>query len=319
MIKNKIYKIYNYIYNFPKIIKKRSRSYTFIDRKKNSDNLIYVLSGYKDALWNEVFERLKEYAPEEYDFCIISAGKYVEELDEIACENGWSYLYTKANNVPYIQNLVIEIFKNAKYIWKFDEDMYIYQNYFENMISTYQFAKSEINHNIGFTAPLIPINSYGYIKFLKEIGKLQEYESIFLKGETAVTGNSSGRISGMLWTQEAQKYIWDVTGNFDERASEFQKNPVGYTICPTRFSIGAIMFTREVWEEMKGFPENYHYHYNDGEDEESINMNCMKNARVIICCNNVLVAHFSFGGKYEEMLNYLSERKYLERQDKKNV
>ena len=207
--------------------------------------------------------------------------------------------YLMKLNVPYIQNVVIEIHPEAQYIWKFDEDMYVYHNYFEDMLMTYKKACAELNHKICFTAPLIPINSYGYIKFLKEVDKLNEYEKMFLKGHKAITGDSIGKYSGALWTAEAQKYIWDVTGNFDDMAERIQKNNIGYTICPTRFSIGAIMFTRDVWREMKGFEETFAYHYNNGEDEVAINMNCMKNARVIVCCDNVFVAHFSFGGEYD--------------------
>ena len=303
------------ICNYPKIIKKRSRKYTFEDRRKNSAHLIYVLSGYKAELWPNVFGRLREAAPEEYDFCIISAGKYVKELSEIAKNNGWSYLAKVANNVQYIQNLVIEIHPNAQYIWKFDEDMYIHRDYFKDMFLTYQKANDELNYRICFTAPLIPINSYGFVKFLKEIDKLEEYENVFLGGHKAVIGDSKGKYSGVLWTADAQKYIWDVTGNFDDMAQKIQKNQIGYTICPVRFSIGAIMFTRGMWEEMEGFLETYAHHYNDGEDEVTINLNCMKNARVIVCCDNVLAAHFSFGGVYDAILEYLRKQDYLERKN----
>mgnify|MGYP004717258223 FL=1 len=314
-VKSKLIKAKSQIYNYPKCVQKRSRKYIFEDRRKNSEHLIYVLSGYKPELWDNVFERLKRVSPSKYDFCIISAGKYVKKLTEIAKNNGWSYLSTKANNVPYIQNLVIELHLCAQFIWKFDEDMYVYYNYFDDMFMTYQKACAELNYEICFTAPLIPINSYGFIKFLHEINKLSEYERLFLKGHKAVSGNSGGQYSGTLWSAEAQKYIWEVTGNFDDMAERIQKKQIGYTICPVRFSIGAIMYTREVWEEMGGFPETYAYHYNDGEDEVAINMNCMKNARVIVCCDNVLVAHFSFGGVYEAIAEHLKKHNYLERRN----
>ena len=107
--------------------------YTFIDRKKDSDRLCIILAGYKQFLWEDVFGRLAKYAPKDIDICIVSSGIYSEELAKIAEKNKWSYLSVKQNKVSLVQNIAINLFNKANYIYKIDEDIFVTKNFFAVM------------------------------------------------------------------------------------------------------------------------------------------------------------------------------------------
>lgn len=302
--------------NIKRILPKDKR-YTFIDRKRNRKNLVYVLSGYKPELWEEVFRRIEAAIEEagkentEFDVCILSAGKYVQELDEIAHTYGYSYLFTRANNVPLVQNLAIRLHKNAEYIWKFDEDMFIPSNYFTDMLRTFRMAGAGVRHlNVGMAVPTIPVNSYGYIKFLSETGKLDDYEKQFGRAN-AGTAEVNGAQS--LYTFEAQKFIWDCTGDFDSASLTYSKKAIGYEISPGRYSIGAILFTRSFFNSMKyhEFDDTVSNKMTAGEDEDEMMATLINQGWVCVICNNVLTAHLSFGAVTDKMIDYLKGTRYV--------
>ena len=300
VLKKKAYTKLQKVYKSYLKSKSFSGKYRFINRKKNHYNLLYVLAGYKPNLWDRVFGLIKREVPENFDVCILSSGKYVYELDVICEKNGWSYIYSKDNLISNIQNYTIQQFTHAEMIWKMDEDMFLCKNYFSIMQRTREKAKNEIDYDIGFVAPLIPINSYGYIRFLKCIGKLEEYEQRF--GEAKV-GNGQRSTSFMLWTVEAQKFLWNVTGNLVDTQKKFDDRSMKYSLCAGRFSIGAIMFSREIWDEMNGFEKDSFPC--DGKDEICINTFCLNESRAIIVAENALVCHYGFGWSYDEMDKFL--------------
>ena len=82
-------------------------AYQFKDRKRGSSTLVIVLAGYKQPLWPHVFPRLESAMPEGVDVCIMSAGKFDAQLDQLCEKNGWSYLATKTNDVSLVQNVAI--------------------------------------------------------------------------------------------------------------------------------------------------------------------------------------------------------------------
>ena len=90
----------------------------FIDRRKNSEALLMILAGYKPYLFEDVFARVKAFAPKDFDICITSSGLFDETLNKIAAENNWSYLSTAENIIPLAQNLTIMVHEKATIIFK---------------------------------------------------------------------------------------------------------------------------------------------------------------------------------------------------------
>lgn len=272
--------------------------HTFLSRKKDSDKLCIVLAGYKEEIWDIVFERIKHFLPKDYDMCIVSSGKYSKKLDEMCEENKWSYLYTEKNNVSLVQNLAIIHHPKANYIYKIDEDMFICQNFFEGLQDAYKQVTCEGKYKVGFVAPLIPINGYGHVRFLELTDTIKEYKECF--GQPRYDGEPSN----ILITNVARaKFLWEKTGQIDECAKKLAEMPFSYSICPIRFSIGAILFTRGMWCKMNMFQMGIGNGM--GLDEEQICGYCMEHSLGIVVAENVLAGHLGYGGiQTKEMLHY---------------
>lgn len=276
--------------------------FSFINRGKNRENLLYILAGYKPELWENVFGRINRENLEDFDVCILSSGLYSLELKNIAEQNGWSYLYAKENRISNIQNKAITCFPKAKTIWKLDEDMFLCKDYFEIMKATKKKAETEADYEIGFLGPLIPINNYGYIRFLRYCNKLSEYERRF---GVAKVGFHEKRAINLHSFFEASQYLWELTGNLDKKAKEFHQGELNYSICAGRFSIGAIMFDRELWEGMGGFGRDRYPC--DGRDEEEIAGYCVLHSKAMVVAEDALVGHYCFGGFYADMKKFMEE------------
>ncbi len=277
-----------------------SGSYTFIDRSKGSQRLLIILAGYKSFLWPFTLERIAKFAPSDIDVCILSSGLYSAPLAELAERQGWSYLYTKANKVSLVQNLAIAAHKEAKWIYKLDEDIFISEGFFEDLLEGYLRIKEEGLYNPGFCAPVLNVNGYSYINFLKTINADEEYRNKFGELKRAVNGikaHSDG---------EAAKWLWQKSLPFDEVASHMRSQPFNYSAAPHQFSIGAILFEREFWEEVGGLRTSLHEGVL-GIDEENLCQDCMKFSRPILVVHNLFAGHFSFGPQEPAMRQYLPE------------
>ncbi|MCI9178907.1 MAG: hypothetical protein HFG50_02700 [Lachnospiraceae bacterium] len=276
-----------------------------INRGRNCENLLYILAGYKPELWKNIFERIRKEDLDDFDVCIISSGIYSQKLEKIAQHNKWSYIYSKQNRISNIQNKAITCFPKARTIWKLDEDMFICKGYFEIMKATKIKAEKELEYDIGFLGPLIPINNYGYVRFLKYCNKLQEYEQRF---GVAKVGFNERKAINLHSFFEANKYLWEITGNIDTKAKEFNQGKLKYSICAGRFSIGAIMFDRELWEDMGGFKRDRYPC--DGRDEEEITSYCVLRSKAMVVAEDALVGHYCFGGFYTNMNKFMKDNKY---------
>ncbi len=271
---------------------------TFIDRQKGSDKLCIILAGYKEFLYPKVFGRIIKYTPKDIDVCIVSSGKYSDTLADLCEKNNWSYLSTKKNNVSLVQNIAINLHPNAKYIFKLDEDIFITENYFENMIKAYEHSKAR--YNTGVIAPLIPINGYGHMRILSKYNLTDKYSAMFEKPVYAA--GSDRQIES---NPEVAKFFWGDGGfvpDIDEMNRQFQQNAQEERACPIRFSIGAIMFERSLWEEM-----NYFTVYSGvgmGCDEVDICTYCCIKSRPLLVSENIVVGHLSFGKQNKAMEEY---------------
>lgn len=287
--------------------KKRVRGkYKFIDRKKDCDRVCIILAGYKKFLWEDVFGRIEKYAPKDMDICIVSSGLYSEELNEIAEKNKWSYISTKANKVTLAQNIAINLFDKAKFIYKLDEDMFVTKHFFEQLWHTYNVAEQTSAYRVGFIAPLIPLNCYAHVRVLQKTELLEKYEKKF--GRAQHNWDDMGKLE---INPDIAKFLWGETEiklrDLDKLDKELAEQKFNYSICAMRFSIGAILFSRQLWEDMGRFKVTIGN--NMGIDEVQICDYVFADSRAIIVSENTIVGHFSYGKQTAEMKKYYEKNR----------
>jgi hypothetical protein len=93
--------------------------------------------------------------------------------------------------------------------------------------------------------------------------------------------------------------------SIDEMNHFFEEGEMMEFPCPIRFSIGAILFERQLWDDMRFFKVSKGT--NLGGDEEQICCYCCNNSRPIMVSENIVVGHLSFGRQNEEMKKYYLE------------
>ena len=289
----------------------------FIDRRKNSEALLMILAGYKPYLFEDVFARVKAFAPKDFDICITSSGLFDETLNKIAAENNWSYLSTAENIIPLAQNLTIMVHEKATIIFKMDEDIFTTAGTFETLIKTYNHVQRFGHYNVGFVAPLIPINGYGHIRVLEKLGLLEFYEKNF--EPTLYAANNTKMIEK---SPEVAKFFWGEGGivpSIDVMNLAFKIQKISYSICPIRFSIGLIMFRRNFWKFMGGWqlPEKG---AGLGDDEAQICQFCAAMSFAMVIAENAVVGHLSFGQQNAAMKEYyLAHREKFRCPEYKNL
>lgn len=287
--------------------KKRTKgSYKFIDRQKGSDKMCIILAGYKQFLWEDIFGRISKYVPKDIDVCIVSSGLYSDELAKIAETNNWSYLSVKQNKVTLVQNIAIDLFKNAKLIYKLDEDIFVTKNMFDQMLKTYKDAEAKSPYRVGFVAPLLPISGYAHYRVLEKTGLLDVYEQKF--GRAQHNWDTTGKV---VTNPDIAKFLWGESENklrdIDALDEEFAKQDLSYSVCSIRFSIGAILFARELWEEMGRFEVGIGP--NMGRDEIQLCNYILSDSRAIFVSENTVAGHFSFGKQTQAMKEYYEKNR----------
>lgn len=290
----------------------RSCSYTFIDRQKGAENLCIILAGYKEPLWDEVFRRIALFAPDDIDICIMTSGLQNKQLMGIAKEHGWSYLSTEINHLSHIQNKAIELHPNAQWVYKLDEDMFITKGFFGILRETYDSVLKESPYVPAFVSPLINVNCYGFVRLLEKCDLLDDFRNQGLAPAKVTDGLHHNQ--PVLEDPAIAKYLWGATQprlrNIDVLTAEFSTEPLTWSICPVRFSIGAILFTREAWEEFGGFPLTFvGSEFGLGDDEEHICHYAHFTGRVIVVSENIVVGHLGYGPQTKAMTDYYLEHK----------
>lgn len=273
----------------------------FIDRSKHRKVLCIILAGYKTYLYKDVFERIIRFMPKDIDVCLVSSGLYSEDLAQRAEKQGWSYLSTKRNCVTLVQNVAIRLHEQAEYIYKIDEDIFVTDGCFQTLMNTYKRVETQEAYEVGFVAPLIPINGYGHMRVLDKLGLKNIYEELF---ERPIYASHPGRM--IENNGEVAKFFWGEGGYvppIDEMNRRWMAEEFRYSVCPIRFSIGFILFKRKLWEDMDMFPvlkDNPCM----GLDEEEICSYCMVHSKAIVVAENTVVGHLAFGGQNEVMKDY---------------
>lgn len=269
--------------------------YHFIDRSKGKKYLCYVLAGYEPVLWDSTLARIEAYQNESIDYCLVSSGKYDACLDKLAEKNQWSYLYTEQNQVCFIQNLVVELHPKAEYIFKMDEDIFIGENFFSQMIKEYHEIERCGEYRIGFAVPVIPLNCCGYVSYLNLSGKKKEYEERFGRAYRS-------RFSAVFNVVETAEFLWDTMMTFDDMAQRFLKNG-GSIILDCYYNIGCILFSRERWLMMGKWPEKPG-ESGMGIDEAYIYQDNVEKDLSVYEVQSVLAGHLAFGHQKKRMLEY---------------
>ena len=281
-----------------KILTKCNLPYQFKNRSRGKKYLCYILAGYDPALWESTLARVAAFQDGSVDYCLVSSGKYVAYLDELAEKNLWSYLYTETNQVCFIQNTVIELHPAAEYIFKMDEDMFIGHGFFERMIQEYHRIEAEGEYGIGFVVPVIPLNCCGYVSYLKLTGNREAYEQRF--GRAYRSG-----FSAVFNLEETAEFLWDTMENFDVMSKQFLWH-AGYQALNGYFNIGCILFSRNRWLMMGKWPEKPD-ESGMGTDEAYIYQDNVENGLAIYEVQGALAGHLAFGHQKKRMLAYYRE------------
>ena len=262
-----------------------------------------VLAGYKEFTWDIVFERLNKFSNEDMDICIVSSGLYDERLSEIAKINNWSYVSIKRNSVPLAQNTTIRLFPDAEYIYKIDEDIFITENFFDTLKNTYEEVQENSEYNVGFVAPIIPINGYAHIRLLEKLNLIDCYEEKFEKVKY------DAELERMIVSNtDVSKFMWGEGGfipHIDDLNRFLQESDFSFSAASVKFSIGAILYNRKLWEDMLYF--NVDITNGLGADEREICSYCLIKSKSIIVSENTCVGHLSFGPQNKEMEKYFKE------------
>ncbi len=283
--------------------------YEFINRKKDLERVCFVLIGYKQFLWDDVLGRLIKYLPDNVEVCLLSSGKHLKELEDIAEKNNWSYVSIKRNNVCLAQNIAISLFPKAKLIYKIDEDIYLTEGAFEKMEEAMNRVDSQSEYISGIAAPILNINAYGYYRLLEKTALLSDFEARFGKAKMV-----SGQKSLIESNPDVAKYMWGIDSpmkNIDELNREFAKSS-DYSICPIRLSIGCMLLKRSFWELFGGFPVVP----GDGMglDETLLIGATSAFSHVTAVAENSVVGHFGYGGEQGKAMKaeYAKDHKYFE-------
>lgn len=310
---NKLYRQIRKIYRkirYGELAKFKKPSY-FLDNSHNKETMCFVLAGYKQFTWDIIFKRIKKFCPNDIDVCIISSGLFSNDLKIIAEKNNWSYISMKKNCVTLALNSAIKSFPNIKKIFKIDEDIFITDGFFEELPKIFENAKKD--YFPCFSAPLIPINGYGYRRILEKLKLVKKYTELFeypkISAGTHMQIEFNPKVANFFWGKD--NFIPQVDKlNQIIKENVFQNqndNGDGYTICPIRFSIGAIYFEKELLEKASYFPVKKDSCM--GLDEVFLCNLATTESKVMIISENQVVGHLSFGKQNEPMKEYFLNNK----------
>lgn len=280
-----------------------ARRYTFENRSKNSENLCIILAGYKEFTWDIIFDRINKFSNNDIDICILSSGLYSKRLSDIAKKYNWSYLSTKQNKVTLIQNTAIKLFPNAKFIYKLDEDIFVTKNFFNTLKETYFQVQNEERYEVGFVAPMIPINAYCYGELLRILNLEDYYEKHFEKIKYRYDEDVM-----IVYNPDVSRFLWgenNLIPQIDDLDKLLNNSKFSYSASTIRFNIGAILFPREVWEKMLYFKVDFTNGL--GRDETQLCSYCITTSRAMIVSENTCVGHLSFSLTNAEMEDYFKE------------
>ena len=119
------------------------------------------------------------------------------------------------------------------------------------MKETYTLVQEKGDYNVGFVAPLIPINGYCHVQLLKKLGLTEYYEEQFEKVKYAAGGDRMIENNSIV-----AKFMWgenNIIPHIDDLNKKLSNEPFTYSATTVRFSIGAIYYHRSLWKNMHYF------------------------------------------------------------------
>jgi len=284
-------------------------SHQFVDRSQSKSKLCLIIAGHKPFIWPITYKRLLAHIEDDYDVVVVTPGGQIPDIVVDCEEAGWSYLSTNRNNICLAQNLAIHKHPNADLICKVDEDMLITSEMFPSLMTTYDFAKNNLRYHTGLIVPLININGYGYLRILEKFNLVDSFEHKFGKAYYTAGSNDSNdftknpMVARHLWSE------YEQTSRIDKMSKKFFEEPFQYSICPIRFSIGVVLFERNLWSEMNYF--NVGLGNGVSIDEIQICSFCNTNSKVIVVAENCLVGHLSYGPQTSGVIDLISDKPKL--------
>jgi hypothetical protein len=274
-------------------------AHAFTDRSTGAEELLLVVAGHKAYLWPYTLARLERFVPPGIDVCVVSPGVAPAALGELAARAGWSWLSTTKNALSLAQNLAIAAHPGARYIHKLDEDVLVGEGHFERTLAGYRRVAEDGRYAPGFAAPVLNVNGFSYRLFLEADGLEADYLERFGELRQACLGV---RAHG---DGEAARWLWERSLPFDATVERFARRGFGYTAIPHRFSIGAFLMERDLWEAIGGFV--VHPLGGLGHEERQLCQECTELSRVPVVLHDVFAGHFSFGPQEAAMRAALPE------------
>ena len=239
--------------------------------------------------------------------CVVSGGVGLSEankLNVICARNRWSYLRVSEDNLPLVTALPIQLHLDAQLIWKIDEDVFVTENFFEQTLRTYEDALRNSRYRVGFVAPLMNVNGYGTPRILEKLAATDEFAERFGRPRSGayfldetVAAGSLDAFMPVHADPDASLFMWGHGGvipPIDELDRRFSTEQLNYSVCPHRFSIGAILLPRATWEKLGRFTVRAG-HVDVGAEERELCNWCMDKSHAVIIAENTVVGHLSFG------------------------
>jgi hypothetical protein len=189
--------------------------------------------------------------PIDWDLCTLTAGRYDSSLTVFFAKNSHLYLSTQRNKPSLALNIAI---KSVQWHIGHAKSMKIFLlQRISNLKTDYMRIKAQVDYGPGAVAPVLNINGVTSRIFIKEMNLLSAHQPEF--NEKLISCEDVN----IHHNPDAAKWIWDKSPPLDITAKRFS-NTDAYTLFPTRFSIGAILFEREFGKgladsEARGHPE----------------------------------------------------------------
>ena len=282
--------------------KRRNKgSHSFVDRQKGTDTLIIILAGFQPYYWDVVFNNINVANTKKYDVCVcIPEGKEEtnKKIYELAEKYSWSVLRTKDDKLGLAQNLAISLHKNAQWFFKFDEDIIISKDYFSDMEKTIDEAK-DFEYRIGFIVPMINISLATMYEYLRSCELFDDFQKKF--------GTHKLGEDFLYKSREVALYLLESVGNsFQKKYEEIHKKNAGRLLSiPIRFSIGAMYFSRDFWNQIEHFYVGIIGEL--GGEEEQVCNYCMTNWYSILCNTSVFACHMGYFVQKDVCKDYFLE------------
>ena len=272
-----------------------AKRYIFDNRQTESENLLIIVAGFQPYYWDQVFARVnssRETFGESLDICVcvpegIDGSR--EDLRQRCEQLGWSFLYIHLDLLSQVQNTAIQLHPHAQWIYKIDEDIIMSQDYFKRLKQSYINADSKSYCPIGFMGPLLNINAACAPYFLKSVDAYDEYKANY--GEYRIKFQKEDDL--IHKSRELAEFIWGKSVPFDDVANRiYTKNKGTFAASPVRYSIGAILFSRDYWKQIGGFKVGILGQM--GLEEEQICGFSLVNFKPIFIALDVFAGHLGF-------------------------